>query len=422
MSEPDAFVHIDVAGHARAVGRLWVRAARGKESASFEFERAWIADPVHHAFGPALPPTAGAFHSGEGRAMFGALGDSAPDRWGRRLIARNEARRARDAGRASRAPREVDFLLGVSDITRQGALRFSRRDGGPFVAEGGPDAVPPLTSLGELLAAARALEDDADSLAADSAVQLLLAPGSSLGGARPKASVRDRDGSLAMAKFPESSDRSDVVRWELVMLTLAKRAGIEVPQARLELAGKTPVLLVGRFDRAGERRVPFLSAISLLDANDGDARSYVEIADAVRRIATRASLEGPHLWRRLAFNILASNFDDHLRNHAVIHDGAGWRLSPAYDLNPVPRSANERVLSTAIGLDGDTTASIEVAVAVADEFLLPPGDARKIAGEVARAIRRWRDVARRVGIGAEEIGRMETAFEHAEAEVARRWA
>jgi serine/threonine-protein kinase HipA len=421
VSEPAAFVHIDIGGRTRPVGRLWVRTARGKESASFEFDPAWLTDPVQHAMGPALPATAGAFHSGEGRAMFGALGDSAPDRWGRRLITRNEARRARDAGQTPRAPREIDFLLGVSDVTRQGALRFTMAVDGPFVAEEGRSNVPPLVHLGELLSAARILQDDPDSLEADAAARLLLAPGSSLGGARPKASVRDRDGALCIAKFPDRNDDVDSVRWESVMLAMANRAGISTPEARVEMVGDTAVLLVRRFDRDGTLRVPFLSAMSLLDAPDGDARSYVEIADAVRRIATRASSEGPQLWRRLAFNILASNFDDHLRNHAVISDGIGWKLSPAYDLNPVPRWVKNRVLATSIDVDGDATASIELAIEAADEFLLSRDAAKAIAGELAGSVARWRADAAQAGIAPSEIERMESAFEHAEAAIARRW-
>jgi serine/threonine-protein kinase HipA len=421
MSDPAAFVHIELDGHVRPVGRLWVRAARGKESASFEFDPRWIADPVHHALGPALPPTAGAFHSGEGRAMFGALGDSAPDRWGRRLITRNEGRRARELGQTPRAPREVDFLLGVSDVTRQGALRFTREADGPFIAEDGLSAVPPLLALGTLLDAARALEDDPDSVEAENAARVLLAPGSSLGGARPKASVRDRDGALAIAKFPEKSDDVDSVRWEAVMLALASRAAISISESRIEMVGDTPVLLVRRFDRQGSTRIPFLSAMSLLDAKDGETRSYVEIADAVRRIASRASTDGPQLWRRLAFNILASNFDDHLRNHAVLYDGNGWRLSPAYDLNPLPLSSKDRLLTTAINIDEDLTASIDLAIEAAGEFLLTRDQARAIAGEVARSIAPWRTDAARFGIAVGEIERIASAFEHADADRSRRW-
>ena len=292
MTEPAAHVYIDLEGVTRPVGRLWTRRDRNRETASFEFDHEWLADPVHHALGPALPATAGAFHTSEGRALFGALGDSAPDRWGRRLIMRNEARRARAAGTTPRAPREIDYLLGVTDIVRQGALRFRVTQDGPFEApwseERGHVHVPLLIELPELLNAANVLSDDPDSKEADDAVRLLLAPGSCLGGARPKASVRDQDGALAVAKFPDKADNVDVIRWERVMLELAARAGIVVSDSRLEAVGESVVLVVRRFDRRGDARMPFLSAMSLLDAADGDQRSYVEIFDA-RSVRSRAS-------------------------------------------------------------------------------------------------------------------------------------
>lgn len=421
MSEPAAFVAIELAGATRPVGRLWAGGAGRSERASFEFDSAWIADPVHHALGPALPATRGAFHSGVGRAMFGALGDSAPDRWGRKLITRNEAYRARQAGQSPRAPREIDFLLGATDLVRQGALRFSLTADGPYVAEGAANQVPPVVELRELLAAVRVFEDDPDSVEADDAVRLLLAPGSSLGGARPKASVRDSDGTLAIAKFPQSDDTLDVVRWEAVMLSLARKSGIPVAPARIEMAGETATLLVRRFDRAAGMRIPFLSAKSLLDAKDGEQRSYVEIADALRQVASHASAELQQLWRRLAFNILASNFDDHLRNHAVVYDGAGWRLSPAYDLNPVPAHVKPRYLATAITVDEDTTASIELAVAAAEEFLITRGEAASIAADIAESIATWRAEAARAGLKAGDMEQMETAFEHPDAARARSW-
>lgn len=421
MTDPAAFIAIELNGATRPVGRLWTSGIGRAERATLEFAPSWLADPLHHALGPVLPPTRGAFHTGEGRAIFGALGDSAPDRWGRRLMARNAARRARDAGETPRALREIDFLLGVTDFVRQGALRFSLTEGGPYVAEGNADQVPPLLDIRELLAAARALDDDPDSVEAEHAVRLLLAPGSSLGGARPKASVRDRDGALAIAKFPKGDDEVDVVRWEAVMLTLAERAGVSVAEGRVELAGESAVLVVRRFDREGEARIPFISAMSLLDAKDSEQRSYVEIADALRRVASHASLELPRLWRRLAFNILASNFDDHLRNHAVMYDGAGWSLSPAYDLNPVPAHVKPRQLSTAINLDEDTGASIELAVEAAEEFLLERDAAKSIAAEVADGIAGWRGAAARVGLHRKAIDQMESAFEHTEARTARAW-
>lgn len=337
------------------------------------------------------------------------------------MITRNEARRARIAQTTPRAPREIDFLLGVTDIVRQGALRFRASADGPYVAADDGLHVPPLVELPALLSAANVLAGDPDSLEADNALLLLLAPGSSLGGARPKASVRDRDGSLAIAKFPERSDSVDVIRWEWVMLLLAERAGIDVCRSRLEDAGGAPVLLLTRFDRRGTERVPFLSAMSLLDASDGEHRSYVEIFDGLRQVASRVNEDGRELWRRMAFNILASNLDDHLRNHAVLYDGSGWRLSPAYDLNPVPGHVRARELTTAINVDGDATASLELAVAASSEFLLTPREAREIAVEVAAVTKTWREVASRVGVAVDEIRRMATAFEHDELELAKSW-
>lgn len=421
MTQPAAIIHIEISGVVRPVGRLWVSAHSDTQRATFEFYDSWIADPIHYALGPAVPASAGPFYTGEGRTMFGALGDSAPDRWGRRLIARNEVRRAREKGSPPRTLRELDYLLGVSDIVRQGALRFTAKEGGAFLAELDEHDVPPLIELGHLLSAAEALQEDSDSAAVDEAVLLLLAPGSSLGGARPKTSVRDKDATLAIAKFPEAGDEVDVVRWEAVMLTLARRAGIAIPTARLEKAGDRVVLLETRFDRAGSDRVPFLSAMSLLNAKDGERRSYVEIADALRQISSRAASDAPQLWRRMAFNILASNLDDHLRNHAVIFDGAGWTLAPAYDLNPVPRHVKARELTTAVNIDEDPTASIHLAVAAAPEFRLTVKEARAIAGEVARAVGKWRRAAERVRIGRAEIDRMSSAFEHDDATLARRW-
>lgn len=421
MSEPAAFVDIDLAGITRPVGRLWMSDASEEERAAFEPDREWISDPLHYALAPALPLTRGALHSGEGRLIFGALGDSAPDGWGRDLITRNEARLAREAGQTPRSPREMDFLFGVTDFLRQGALRFSLTAGGPYVAEGGADGVPRLADLGELLAAARVFEVAPDSVEADDAVRLLLAPGASLGGARPKASVLERDGALAIAKFSASGDQVDAVRWEAVTLSLAERAGIPVARARIELVGDSAVLLVRRFDRDGGARIPFLHALSLIGVKVAERRSYVEFADALRRVATHASAELPQLWRRLAFNILASNFDDHLRNHAVIYDGVGWRLSPAYDLNPVPRQVDARQLATPINVNQDRTASIDLAVEAAKGFLISADEARSIAADVAESVATWRAEATRVGIEGGEIERMASAFEHPDAVRARSW-
>ncbi len=243
-------------------------------------------------------------------------------------------------------------------------------------------------------------------------LRMLFAPGSSLGGARPKASVREKDGHLAIAKFPRKDDEINTVVWEAVALSLAQKSGIPVPQSRVEnIAGK-PVLLLRRFDRDGERRIPFLSAMSMLGSKDNETRSYLEIVDALRQHGAAPQADMEALWRRLVFNILISNTDDHLRNHGFLYEGqAGWRLSPAYDLNPVPTDIKPRILSTAINED-DNTASLALAMEVAGYFELDAGKACEIAAHVGKAVSKWRDEAARHGLAKGEIDRMASAFEH----------
>ena len=247
---------------------------------------------------------------------------------------------------------------------------------------------------------------------------LLLAPGSSLGGARPKASVLDRDGSLAIAKFPSRRDTVNIVRWETVALSLAEHAGIEVPERRLIPVDDRAALVIRRFDRDGDRRIPFLSAMSMLSANERDRHSYMEIADALRQHGAAPGTDLPALWRRIVFNVLVSNTHDHLRNHGFLYvDNTGWRLSPAYDLNPTPVEVKPRYLSTAIDLE-DTTASIELALEVAPYFGLAADDARVVARDVALTTREWRHAADRVGLPRPDIDAMASAFEHRDLDTA----
>jgi serine/threonine-protein kinase HipA len=341
--------------------------------------------------------------------MFGAIGDSAPDRWGRTLMRRMERRHAEREKQTPRTLQEIDYLLLVDDEARQGALRFAGIEGGPFLREEGAKRTPPLLELPELLSAAERVADDKDT---EEDLRLLLAPGSSLGGARPKASVRDKDGHLAIAKFPRSDDDYNTVVWEAIALTLAHKAGIPVPNARIETVGDKPVLVLRRFDRRDGHRTPFLSSMSMLDARDNQTRSYMEIADALRQHGAAAKDDIRELWRRIVFNVLISNTDDHLRNHGFLYAGpAGWRLSPAYDLNPVPVDIKPRILTTAINED-DNTASLAVAMGVAPYFELDDARARADAGAVARAVATWRDEATRHGMTKEECARMASAFEH----------
>jgi serine/threonine-protein kinase HipA len=418
MAEPTAYVYVDLEGTPRLAGRLWARVRGARESATFEYAEEWRGFEQRFALDPALQIGEAPHHTAEGRAIFAALGDSAPDRWGRTLIARSEARAASADGRAMRSLFEIDYLLAVSDVARQGALRFARVEGGPFVAADGPAAIPPFVELNRLLLAAEHVLGDEG---ADEDLRLLLAPGSSLGGARPKASIRDTDGALAIAKFPASSDPYAVVLWEAVALQLAEDGGIRVPRWRVLRVEGRPVLMLRRFDREGaDVRRPFLSAMSMLGAQDGEMGSYLEIADALRQQGARPRADLEELWRRLVFSVLISNTDDHLRNHGFLYEGvSGWRLSPAYDLNPVPVDIKPRVLSTSIGLNADATASLELALEVVEYFDLDSAGGRAIIAEVADAVRQWRAVAERIGLPAGEARRLASAFEHEDQEYAR---
>jgi serine/threonine-protein kinase HipA len=421
MSPPTASVYIDTNGSPRLVGRLYVTAHRGRETATFQYDDAWIASDDSFALEPALSVSRAPHYAGEDRRMFGALGDSAPDRWGQTLLRRAERRQAKAENRAPRALRDVDFLLGVTDSVRQGALRLALAEGGPFVAPERPSGVPPLVELPALLAASDRYLADQET-AED--LRLLLAPGSSLGGARPKASVRETDGTLLIAKFPKrTEDEYRVVAWEAVALQLARDAGLRTTEFRLESVADSDVLLVTRFDRQvtghGVRRVPYLSAMSMLGAVDGERRSYPEIADALRAHGAAATQDLAELWRRIVFSVLISNTDDHLRNHGFLYAGAtGWRLSPVFDVNPVPTDIKDRLLSTAIGLDGDPSAALDIAFEVAPQFGLKAADAKRIVAEVGVATARWHTVAARCGIAASEIERMRSAFEHEDAKAA----
>jgi serine/threonine-protein kinase HipA len=407
--ERQVFVYVDLGGVPHLVGRLWARVRKNKEGASFEYNDAWLEHPNRFSLEPALKLGPGPFHTVADAPMFGAIGDSAPDRWGRALMRRMERRRAEREGQAPRTLFEIDYLLLVDDDARAGALRFTETEGGPFLRQEDAKRIPPLLALPKLLLAAEHVMEETDT---EEDLRLLFAPGSSLGGARPKASVREKDGHLAIAKFPRKDDETNTVIWEAVALTLAKKAGIPVPAARIETVAKKPVLLLRRFDRDGKRRIPFLSAMSMLGAKDNETHSYLEIVDSLRQHGAAPKADMEALWRRIVFNVLISNTDDHLRNHGFLYDGSdGWCLSPAYDLNPVPTDIKPRILTTAINED-DSTASLALAMSVAKYFELDTAKAREIAKQVGKAVSKWRNEAARHGIAKNEIDRMASAFEH----------
>ena len=405
----EVLVYVDLQGTPYLVGRLWARVRKDRENATFEYDKGWLEHRERFSLEPALKLGPGPFHTPSDKPLFGAIGDSAPDRWGRVLMRRAERRRAEREGRTPRTVREIDYLLLVDDEARQGSLRFAETEGGPFLADQGAVKIPSLIELPRLLSAAEHVAADEDS---DEDLKLLLAPGSSLGGARPKASVRDRDGHLAIAKFPNKGDEVNTVVWEALALTLAQKAGIAVPRWHLESVADKPVLLLRRFDREGNTRIPFLSAMSMLDARDHETRSYLEFVDALRQHGAAPKKDMEALWRRIVFSILISNTDDHLRNHGFLWTGsAGWQMSPAYDLNPVPVDIKPRVLTTAITLD-DGTASLKLALEVAGYFELTTKHARATAHEVGDAVSAWRKEAGKLGLCKTEIDRMASAFEH----------
>lgn len=404
----DFEVHLSLDGVTRKIGHVRSNRARGKETVLFEYADEWLRDADCFELEPNLPLTRGGFAPPAGQAIHGSLGDSAPDTWGRRLMQRAERRQAEREGRAVRTLMESDYLLGVSDETRLGALRFRRTGEEAFLADS-HRGIPALVDLGRLLESTERLLRDEET---DEDLQLIFAPGSSLGGARPKASVIDQHGRLSIAKFPKDSDEYSMETWEEIALRLADRAGIVTARHELlRVAGKS-VLLSRRFDRADRRRIPFLSAMALLGAKDGQTGSYPEMVDALARHGAQAKKDAQALYRRVAFNVLVSNVDDHLRNHGFLRlEKSGWTLSPAYDLNPVPADLKARVLATNIDLE-ESTCSIDLLESSADYFALSLAEARAILKGVATATSSWRAVAREVGATAAEIHRMASAFEH----------
>ncbi len=391
---------------------LDTRAGRTGEIFEFAFSKDALHDPhlARQQLDPDIGQFAGPQYPRDARRQFGIFADSSPDRWGRRLIDRNFARRKRAGDLPTTARlRESDYLLGVHDAFRSGALRFKLDDAGAFLAADLPIAAPPFVRIRELEAASRALESDTeDDPDLDEHLRILLAPGASLGGARPKASVSDADGNLWIAKFPSMNDRHDTGALEYVLHELASRCGICVPAAEARrFVGAAHTFLVRRFDRreAGAR-IHFASAMTLTGHIDGASASYLEVADVLASQGAQAGKDLLELWTRLVFNIMASNTDDHLRNHGFLLTPNGWRISPAYDMNPNPDSLG---LSLDID-DSDNALDLELVRSVAPYFRIRDAEARRIIARLRETMAGWREIAVNLGITGGEQDAMAPAF------------
>ena len=394
------------------IGMLYAGGGRGRELFSFEYDKAW----VHNAdsgviFDPDLQLYEGRQYVSADKPLFGVFSDSCPDRWGRLLMKRREVISARKENRKPRALLESDFLLGVFDVTRMGALRFALEKGGPFLAEDNELAVPPWATLRALESASLSFESD-ESGYEEKWLKQLLAPGSSLGGARPKASVQAPDGSLWIAKFPSKHDEWNSGAWEMVTHQLAVLCGLNVPRAELiTLSDKGGTFLVGRFDRIYNRRVHFASAMALLGKSDGSGSfgsSYLDIASFIKSNGAAPKRDLTELFRRIVFNIAVSNTDDHLRNHGFILEKHGWTLSPQYDVNPDIYGDG---LSLNISAD-DNSLSFELAAETAEYYQLKTKDARDTISEIQKKVAgNWYKLAEGYGLSKKAISFMEPAFQ-----------
>lgn len=389
-------VAVEMDGHTLPAGLLHVDTNRGISS-TFTYHPTYLA--AHGAFplSPELPLHSSPSHV---RGLPGAFADAAPDRWGRNLIRRRLRQRT---GRNGGSPTEVDFLLGVSDQSRQGALRFSRGPDGPYLAD--HEHTPTLIQMPRLMRAADHVARSDETT--DDLKTLLDAGSASLGGARPKASVVDGN-TLYIAKFPHHQDRWDVMAWEATALDLARSAGVDTCIHRLVRLDEGPVLLVKRFDREGQRRIGYMSAMALLKAIDGQVLDYLDIAEELALAGHKPAADLRQLWTRIAYSIAINNTDDHLRNHGFLRDTSGWRLAPAFDINPDPEGGERQ---TSIGGYTDREGCAEALLTSADSFGLDRADIVHILARLRNALTSWRRVAAANGISDDQIDLMAAAFD-----------
>lgn len=404
------FAHWKGMSQPKRIGILSAQQAKGKKAFSFEYDRQWLQSKEQHLLDPDI-----AWYTGPqyptGKENFGVFLDSMPDTWGRTLMKRRAAIEAKEAGKTTPILYDIDFLLGVYDETRMGALRFKLEEDGPFLDNNNKTPTPPWSSLGELQQAAAMIESDKTSSSIKKWLAILMAPGSSLGGARPKANVLDNKGNLWIAKFPSKSDSIDKAAWEFLAYKLAVKCGIEMSECRIEkIAGKQHTFFTKRFDRIKQERIHFASAMTMTgnteDSIRDNAASYLDIAEFIQYNGAQNRKDLAQLWRRIVFNISISNTDDHLRNHGFILTAKGWILSPAYDLNP-------SIDKTGLALNIDSSNNemdIDLARSVGEYFHLSEKEMNTIIKEVTNGVKNWLTIAKTIGISKKEQELMSNAF------------
>ncbi|MDO4543112.1 MAG: type II toxin-antitoxin system HipA family toxin [Clostridia bacterium] len=409
--EKTIYVYMSEGGSAPLLmGRLFSAVIRGNETFSFEYDKAWLeSGSLPFALDPELALFSGRHYDSSAKPLFGIFTDSCPDRWGRTLMRRREIITAKNENRRPKRLTESDYLLGVFDDTRMGALRFSLGENLPFLSYDADISAPPWTTLRALENASRQFELG-DASNETKWFSQLIAPGSSLGGARPKASITAPDGSLWIAKFPSKNDEINVGAWEMVAHDLAALCGLSVSKARLEtFSALGSTYLVKRFDRNGGRRIHFASAMTLLNKTDGadaDETSYLDLASFIRSNGAAPERDLTELWKRIVFSIAISNTDDHLRNHGFLLDKRGWVLSPMFDVNPS--------YGDCLSLNIDQSSNLmdfELALETSKYYGIGLDEARAVIGEMTRIIDKKRNaIARSYGLSQDEISSMESAF------------
>lgn len=392
------------------IGRLYVDSIRGGETYSFEYDDTWLKNPVAVMLDPDLNLYGGRQYP-IGKDKFGLFADSSPDRWGRVLMKRRERILADREGRKPNTLNESDYLLGVYDETRMGALRFSLAEDGVFLSSDRDAPTPPWTSLRTLEEASREFEKDERGLS-DKWLKQLLKPGSSLGGARPKASVLDPDNNLWIAKFPSKHDEGNVGAWEKVVHDLARLCGLNVPESKLErFSSNGSTFLVKRFDRDVSRRIHFSSAMTMLGKVDGagagDGTGYLDMVSFIKSNGASPKEDLVELWKRVVFNMAVSNTDDHLRNHGFLLTNSGWRLSPMYDVNPVAEG-DELALNVS---ENDNRISIGLALETTRYYGINRFDAERIVSGILSTVKdNWEKIAKSYGLNRTDIEDKRPAF------------